>query len=94
MLIKAWTLGDKLGCLIFCDCAMIYLINLHHTVQLHTPTIHLVYHKSAPDSKLREWIVDQFLYDASIGVYNGLEYKTRAEELKDCEDWGFDISRR
>lgn len=93
ILVKAWTLGDKLECLVFSDCVMTCLINFHNTIRIGIPTIHLAYNTSAPNLKLRKWIVDQFLYDASDGAYEPLDVETTAEELRDCGDWGFDISQ-
>jgi len=49
------------------------------------------------NSKLREWIVDQFWSNASDGAYaytNLDEEGSRLEELKDLEDWGLDVTER
>ena len=91
--VKAWALGDKLGCLAFRDFFMIRLIDIHRDTTICTSTIRLVYMCSPVGSNLRKWAIHQFLLDSTAGYYssNGGEGRN-AEELRDLEDWGFDIS--
>jgi len=96
ILVRAWVLADKLGCLAFRDFVMICLVNLHYqTMNLRTSVIRIAYNNTTVNSKLREWIVDQFWSDASDGAYTNLDEEgSRLEELKDLEDWGLDVSER
>lgn len=93
--IAAWTLGDKLGCLAFRDFVMICLINLYYEdldLALRPSTIRLAYDNSAPGSRLRRWTIDEFISDVIFG-YEGDDV-LEAEQLRDLEDWGYDLSIR
>lgn len=96
ILVRAWVLADKLGCLALRDSVMICLVNLHYqTIKIQTSVIRIAYNNTTVDSKLRKWIVDQFWSDASNGAYTNLDAEgSRLEELKDLEDWGLDVSER
>jgi len=96
ILVRAWILADKLGCLALRDFVMICLVNLHcQTINLRTSVIRIAYNNTTVNSKLRKWIVDQFWSDACNGAYTNLaEEGSRLEELKDLEDWLLDVSER
>ena len=61
--VRAWTLGDKLGCPVFQDRAMLKLLQFHSGKRATTigpQTLQLAYEGSAANSKLRAWALQQF----------------------------------
>ena len=61
--VRAWTLGDKLGCPVFQDHAMLKLLQFHadkHATIIQPQTLQLAYEGSAANSKLRAWALQQF----------------------------------
>ena len=98
VLVKAWILGDKLGCLIFQDVVMMELLACHSPfcgVDLIEPsTLRAAYEGSAPGSMLRKWALDFFLFEtgkkecekASVMQRNRLWF----EGAKDIEDFAQD----
>lgn len=92
--VKAWALGDKLGCLAFRDFIMICLINIHRNIELCSSTICFAYQSSSVGSNLRKWAVDQFVQDSLTGCYQHSScVNFKPEELNELEDWGSDLSR-
>lgn len=71
--IRAWILGDKLGCDPFCNYAMSILLERHGALYVHPALIVVPYQHSMPGSKLRYWILDEYLHDNGRGeiVYGG-----------------------
>ena len=62
--VRAWTLGDKLGCPVFQDRAMLKLLHFHagdDAMIIEPQTLQLAYEGSAANSKLRTWALQQFL---------------------------------
>ena len=66
VLVKAWILGDKLGCHVFRDVVMMELLACHspkvETPLIEPSTLCAAYEGSAPGSKLRKWALDFFLF--------------------------------
>ena len=61
--VRAWTLGDKLGCPVFQDRAMLKLLQFHAGDQatiIEPQTLQLAYEGSAANSSLRAWALQQF----------------------------------
>lgn len=67
VLVKAWILGDKLGCPIFQDNVMVELLACHspkvERPLIETSTLRTAYEGSAPGSKLRKWALNIFLFE-------------------------------
>ena len=67
--VKAWILGDKLGCLEFQNLVMIRLLDSHSPFQkaglIEPSTLRVAYEGSAPGSKLRKWAIDLVLFETS-----------------------------
>lgn len=90
--IQAWILGDKLGCPIFKDLAMLGLIKKFDEGVITPDIVRTAYERSATGSKLRKFSLDQVRYDAlSIGL------ECDADEwvylARDCVDFGEDHMR-
>ncbi|KAL2045017.1 hypothetical protein N7G274_002792 [Stereocaulon virgatum] len=87
--IRAWTLGDKLRCPAFQDCAMLHLLHLHMRVYVEPKTVQLAYEGSMAGSRLRKWALQEF----SSGITCG-KYVDTAEEwacvAKNTVDFGYD----
>lgn len=62
-LVKACVLGDKLGCLIFRDLAMLGLFQYHSEELIEEEEIRYVFDHSAQGSKLRQFTIDQLRWD-------------------------------
>ncbi len=90
--IQPWKLGDKLGCLPFKDFIVICLINIHCEIFLDTTTMRLAYKNSPMNSKLRQWVVDQFVHDS----LDGCHWRRSSEgfEPEELGDMGNDILKR
>lgn len=58
-LIQAWVLGDKLGCAIFKDLAMLGLIDELNVNRIEPYNVGTACERSAPGSKLRRVFLDQ-----------------------------------
>lgn len=66
VLVKAWLLGNKLGCRVFQDVVMMELLACH-SPKVETPligpsTLRAAYEGSAYGTKLRQWALDFFLF--------------------------------
>lgn len=88
--LQAYNLGDKLGCLVFRDIAMLELIECHQIEVIQAQTMRIVFQKSTPGSKLREFAIDQFRSD--------LQHRLLREDAaafvsvaKIAEDFGLDF---
>ncbi|KAI4249483.1 MAG: hypothetical protein L6R42_008970 [Xanthoria sp. 1 TBL-2021] len=62
-----WALGDKLDCQAFQDQAMLQLLALHEDVYLQSDVLADAYKLTPPGSKLRQFVVDQFLFQIEFG---------------------------
>ena len=65
--LQACILGDKLGCSVFQDLAMLELIENHRHTFLVAETIRVIYEQSGLNSKLRRFAIDTFRYDLQAG---------------------------
>ena len=87
--IEAWTLGDKLGCPAFQDCAILQLLYLHQDAYVEPKTVQLAYEGSMACSRLRKWALQEF----SVGI-GSKEYVEMAEEwayvARSTVDFGYD----
>lgn len=88
--LKACILGDKLGCLIFLDLAMLELIQSHEFHQLTAETMRLVFTHFSAGSKIRRFAIDQFRWDLRNSWYdkNVAEFVSTA---KITEDFALDF---
>ena len=88
--LRACILGDKLGCPIFQDLAMLKLIERHMAEVMSVGTMRVVFEQSAPGSKLRRFAIDQFRVDIQGGCYCG-DGATFGSVAKDIQDIGLDF---
>lgn len=88
--LKAYILGDKLGCLIFLDLAMLELIKDHKSDVLRAETMRVVFEQSAPGSKLRQFAIDQFRFELVRGrLWEGAAAFVAAAKI--AEDFALDF---
>ena len=74
--VRAWILGDKLGCPAFKDHVMSKCLCLiKHYGSLSLDTIHFAYEFPCPGSKMRQLFVEMFAWDKLYG------YLTDADEI-------------
>ena len=98
VLVKAWILGDKLGCHVFQDVVMMELLACHSPEVaiplIETSTLRAAYEGSAPGSKLRKWALDFFLFQIRQtrgGNFSALQRNILwASETKTIEDFSQD----
>lgn len=90
--VQAWILGDKLGCPIFKDIAMLGLVRTYYPELINTKTVRIAYEKSAPGSKLRKCLLDLVRYEAWAGAFetDAVEWMSFARH---CVDFGKDLMR-
>ncbi|KAK3175082.1 hypothetical protein OEA41_002328 [Lepraria neglecta] len=62
--VKAWTLGEKLDCPVFQELAPSQLIEIYHYGLLELDALGLVYQGLSVGSSIRQWIVDQYVFEA------------------------------
>ncbi len=88
--IRAWILGDKLGCSIFKDLAMLRLIRASDTWSTDATNVRTAYEGSAHGSKLRKFLLDEFRHEAKADYLSD-----DADEwvllARDCVDFGDDL---
>ncbi|KAK0515384.1 hypothetical protein JMJ35_002763 [Cladonia borealis] len=98
VLVKAWILGDKLGCQIFKDVVMMDLLACHspkvERPLIETSTLRTAYEGSAPGSKLRKWALNFFVFEIGqtrSGNFSALQRNILwVSETKDIEDFSQD----
>ena len=98
VLVKAWILGDKLGCRVFQDVVMMELLACHspevEIPLIETSTLRAAYEGSAPGSKLRKWALDFFLFkirQTREGAFSALQRNILwVSETKNIEDFSQD----
>lgn len=61
--LQACILGDKLGCPMFHDLAMLELIESHESRGIRSKTMQFAFEMSAPGSKLRRFSIDQLRWN-------------------------------
>ena len=66
-LLQACILGDKLGCLIFRDLAVLEVIRHHSEEIIRVEEIRYIFDHSAQGSKLRQYMIDQLRWDLQEG---------------------------
>lgn len=87
--LQACILGDKLGCPIFHDLAMIEVLRCHHAEAITPETIRVVFENSAAGSKLRQFAIDELRLDISQSLcHNAGSYVSVAEIV---EGFGLDF---
>ena len=57
--VQAWILGDKLGCQIFQELALLGLINGHSYWGIAGTILKAVYDGTPAQSKIHQWAIDQ-----------------------------------
>jgi hypothetical protein len=62
--IRAWALGDKLGCSKLQDTAMIQINRFHENTATCAKEMHMIYEITAPGSRLRKFAIDEFRWDS------------------------------
>lgn len=88
-LLQAWMLGDKLGCPIFKDLAMLDLMKFLDLGVMNTNTVRSVYERSTPGSNLRKFFLDQGRHDAwADRLGDGADEWINL--ARDCVDFGED----
>ena len=90
MYLQACSLGDKLDCLIYRDCAVLELIKLYNTVAIEAETIRYVFGHFARGSKIRLLAVDQFRFDLQNGEFLGREVSF-VSAARSAMDFGLDF---
>ena len=65
--LQAYILGDKLGCSVFQDLAMLEVISYHIVASFSAETTRTIYEQSGLGSKLRRFAIDMFRYDLREG---------------------------
>lgn len=68
---KHVALGDKLGCLLFLNLAVLELSKLHQLEVIGSETIRYIFDHFPPKSKFRGFAIDQFRYDLQEGEFGG-----------------------
>ena len=63
MLIDQWSVGDRLGCPLMQDDVMCKLIKYYEDAVINLDTLQKIYEVSAAGSKIRQFVIDQCLYD-------------------------------
>ena len=86
-LVQAYILGDKMGCLIFRDVAMLNLIEHHSQITMREEEIRYVFDHSAQGSKLRRFTIDQLRYDLQEACY-GPDARDFFSDARFAEDFG------
>ncbi|KAL8784602.1 MAG: hypothetical protein Q9213_003857 [Squamulea squamosa] len=93
-----WGLGDKLNCPAFQDHAMLQMLTLHEDIYLQQDVVADAYKTSAPGSKLRKFVVDQFLHEIRFGLNGkGGDLRTPAQwdiESIDLDNFNRDVLGR
>ncbi len=99
VVVKAWILGDKLGCHIFQNVVMLHFSLASHSPNWEGPliepsTLRAAYEGSAPGSMLRKWAIDFFLFETRNKRYGKVSAQQRnilwVSETKDIEDFSQD----
>ena len=97
--VKAWILGDKLGCPDFQNLVMEILLQSHSpsTVAgiVEPSTLRVAYEGSAPGSKLRKWALDFFFFktrdnkqEGSLALQQNTDWVSQAKSIEDfCQDY-------
>ena len=87
--LQACILGDRLGCPVFQDLAMIELIRCHQSETIKPMTMCVIFEHSSPGSRLRQFSIDEFRRDVSLALCgNAASYVSAA---KSVEDFGLDF---
>lgn len=90
VILQTCSLGDKLGCLHFLDLAILELINLHQVEVIGSETICYIFEHFAPNSKLRQYAIDQFRHDLQEGQFGG-EVAHYISNVMSAEGFGRDF---
>lgn len=81
--LQACILGDKLGCPVFHDLAMIEVLRCHHAEGITPETMRVVFENSAAGSKLRQFAIDELRLDISQSLcHNAASYVSVAENVE------------
>lgn len=90
VIMQACSLGDKLGCSIFLDLAMLELIKHHKTEFIRVEVILFIYEHFGLESKLRLFAIDQFRWDLQNDCY-GKHVASFVSAARSTEDFGPDF---
>lgn len=88
--LQACILGDKLGCPMFHDLAMLELIESHKSGGISSKTMQFAFEMSAPGSKLRRFSIDQLRYDIECGTVSE-DAAAYVSAAKIAEDFALDF---
>ena len=91
--LQACILGDKLGCPVFQDLAMLELIDRHGEDLVGTDIIHVIYEQSGSGSKLRRFAIDMFRWDLQNG-YLPKDTATFVLAVRIAEDFAVDLLKK
>lgn len=87
---QAWVLGDKLGCDGLCNNIISHLLDNYQRKIVSPELVTTIYQHTVPSSKLRKWVLDEFLYEsAATPVPRGDDWD-KAVEL---QDFSADVTR-
>lgn len=88
--LQACILGDKLGCPMFHNLAMLELIERHKSVEISSKTMQFAFENSAPGSKLRRFSIDQLRYDIECEMVSD-DAAAYVSAAKIAEDFALDF---
>ena len=91
-LAQAWILGDKLGCRAFSDRALLEILEYHQGSSLKATTIQFAYINTPEGSKLRKWVLDEFLFTVRRGLWGEFD-DAAIKALSELDDWGLDLTK-
>lgn len=86
-LVILWALGDRLGCRLMQDDAMCDLVEHHREFHIAEDTLRGIYEMSTPQSKIRQFAIDQCLFDVRVGSPEGHDICSYSQFAKDNEDF-------
>ena len=93
--VKAWILGDMLGCRAFSDHVMHHLLSHYKSRWLQPSVACFAYNKTPGGSRLREWVLDQFVLDTQLKTSaNKPSISKWAEEMNKADQWAADLTTK
>ena len=90
---EAWVLGEFLGCAAFQDFAILNMILYHRTTFVTKPQVLFAYHQSPPKSKLRQFLVTQYVSDRVTPKESAFEAWALEEHEQEVTDFIADVGR-
>ena len=91
--VQAWILGDKLGCQIFQELALLGLIHGHSYWGIAETTLKAVYDGTPAGSKIRQWAIDQLRHNALTQTQTEDLKKFLISYVRDSPDFASDVMK-